>query len=113
MREQAFWVLRNLAENDAAAALVMDGMGRTPLVDALAAGMEASSADVALQVRLVPPSLSPYAPSFFISPVLLTHLKLTGSFRIREPRQYPAPLARAQFPPASRPGSMHCSRGAQ
>ncbi|KZP08740.1 ARM repeat-containing protein [Athelia psychrophila] len=49
VREQAFWVLRNLAENDAAAALVLDSMGRVPLLDALTAGLEAGSADVVLQ----------------------------------------------------------------
>lgn len=103
MREQAFWVLRNLAENDAAVALVLEGMGRTPLADALAAGMEASNADVALQVRLIPPSL-------FLS--LLINPNLTGSFRIRELRQHPTPLARSQVPPAARACSMYYSRGA-
>ncbi|KAF7986638.1 hypothetical protein HWV62_26456 [Athelia sp. TMB] len=92
VREQAYWVLRNLAEDPAGAALVLAELGRAPLLDALTAGLEAASTDVVLQAAAAFANLANCPPT---APLLAAHAPLARALArvLREGRAARRPAA--------------------
>ena len=56
IQEQAFWIIRNLAENDFGIDLVFREFGGSALLGSLVAGLESPHEEVVLQVGHVPSS---------------------------------------------------------
>lgn len=52
VREQAFWVLRSLSENEFGVGLVFRELGSNGLLDSLTEGLNSRNEDIVLQVRL-------------------------------------------------------------
>ena len=63
-QEEAFHVVRNLADNEAGIEMVYEGLGASTLLNALSQGLESDSDGVMRQVR-TPSTLTPAATHMF------------------------------------------------